>query len=327
MEKLISDDLLKELGDISKRAKRFFKDASKAISSMSYTEPFDRPPFRDAFWKNLPHSLQLVATALVARIIRIAPLIAESSKMTPYLTQADQIELGHSIKGMRSALRLCRYSYWEPDVLHDEGTVLGIKPAGQSDDEGIPPHTAERVFEDCVKQIVSIVELVNPLTVGRVEQNIELKTQQSLGFLPDTAFIMMWMDPARYELEDTYQTVKRCFKEFNIEADRADDIEHEGLITEKIIDQIKSSEFLFADLSGARPSVYYEVGFAHAIRKRVILYRKLGEKLHFDLAGYNCPEYKNLSDLESKLRKRLSHMTGRQLGKQAAEVKSKKGKG
>ncbi len=91
------------------------------------------------------------------------------------------------------------------------------------------------------------------------------------------------------------------------------------MIKEKIIDKIKSSEFLFADLTGARPSVYYEVGFAHAIRKRVVLYRKAGEKLHFDLAGYNCPEYKNLSDLEGMLRKRLFHMTGRQIGKVSSE--------
>ncbi len=47
------------------------------------------------------------------------------------------------------------------------------------------------------------------------------------------------------------------------------------------------------------------------IPKRVMLYRKAGEKIHFDLAGYNCPEYTNLSDLEDKLIKRLSHMTGK----------------
>lgn len=176
-----------------------------------------------------------------------------------------------------------------------------------------------KIFEDYYKRISGIVELVSPLTVEHAEQTIERRGQLS-GFKPDTAFIMMWMDPRRPELEDIYNTVKRCFNKFNNMAERADDIEHDGLITEKIIDKIKSSEFLYADHTGARPSVYYEVGFAHAIGKRVILYRKIGEKIHFDLSGYNSPEYSNLSDLEKKLIKRLSHLTGRIIAEQASET-------
>lgn len=315
MKKLNRDELLTELNDIHVQGMRFFNDASEELKEVTYGVPHYGLIKRKEFWDKLTESLQDKATSLISRIIEIAPLIAESARMTPYLSQVDQIDLGHAIKGIRSALRLCRYHYWAPEVLHDEGTVLGVQPAGQSDDEGIQPKEALPIFEDCFRRIKGTVELVSPSTVMRAEQEIEKRGQLLSGFQPDTAFIMMWMDPKRPDLEDIYNTVKRCFDKFKITAERADDIEHEGLITAEIINKIKSSEFLYADLTGARPSVYYEVGFAHAISKRVILFRKTGEKIHFDLAGYNCPEYINLSDLEGKLIKRLSHMTGRKIDK------------
>ena len=68
----------------------------------------------------------------------------------------------------------------------------------------------------------------------------------------------------------------------------------------------------FADLTGERLSVYYEVGYAHALKKRVILYREKGTKIHFDLAHRNCPEYENMRELRQLLTKRLSAMTGKE---------------
>jgi nucleoside 2-deoxyribosyltransferase len=121
--------------------------------------------------------------------------------------------------------------------------------------------------------------------------------------------IMMMMDPDHPELENVKTTIREEFARVNIRAVRADEIEHLGEITHCILEEIKNAEVLIADLTGGRPSVYYEIGYAHAIGKRVIMYRKKNERLHFDLAVHNCPEYANLTELRGKLRKRLAAMT------------------
>ncbi len=256
MENSDRKKLLEDLTSIHKKGVEFFRNASDSLEGLTYsTDAFGKYD-RDEFWDKLETPQQKKAQLLISRIVKVAPLISESARLTSYLSQTDQIDLGHAIKGIRSSLRLCRYRFWGPEVLHD-GQVLGVESAGQTDDEGIYPDTALQIFEECHRRILGVVELVNPLTVQIAEKNIIATGQRTTPIELDSAFIMMWMDPNHPELEDIYTTIKRCFKNFGISAERVDDIEHSGKITEEIINKIRSSEFLYADLTGARPNVYY----------------------------------------------------------------------
>lgn len=311
MDNSTRDNLIKRLDAIKNQGYSFFKQASADLDGCSYSDDGYGKVDKNEFWNQLDENTQKIAIETISKIIDETPLIAECARLTPYLSQTDQIEIGHSIKAIRASLRLRKYRYWDPEVLHDEGMVLGVSPPGQSDDDGINSYKAEKIFSESYDRILAIVELLNPITLKTANDNIKITGQSKVTFRPNTAFIMMWMDERNHELEDVHNVVKRCFENIGVSAERADDIEHDGRITEEIINKIQTSEYLFADLSGSRPNVYYEVGFAHALSKRVILFRKMGEAVHFDLAGYNCPEYRNMSDLESKLIKRLESMTGK----------------
>jgi hypothetical protein len=129
--------------------------------------------------------------------------------------------------------------------------------------------------------------------------------------IPNTAFILMAMDKNDNLLPDVHNTIKEVCSLFNIIAQRADDIEHAEKITDVILNKIRTSQYIIADLTSERPNVYYEVGFAHAIGKHPILYRRENTKIHFDLILHNVPEYKNCSELKEKLIHRFEAILGR----------------
>jgi len=230
-------------------------------------------------------------------------------KHSPLLDEADAREIVTLTKTMRSALYLRTYYYSGPEAIHEDGIVFGIKPAEQSE-ELTDIVSAHKIFKAAHRSTLKILDLVNQEST-ELFSSPQMPQQAISKYRPNTAFIMMWMDKDHPELDDVSDAIKITFETFGIRALRADDIEHEGTITRRILDEIETSEFLIADLTGERPSVYYEIGFAHALDKRVILYRKKGTPLHFDLAVHNCPEYENLGDLKSKLTKRLTVLTNK----------------
>jgi hypothetical protein len=172
------------------------------------------------------------------------------------------------------------------------------------------PVSIQAAMEEAMEVMEAALRLVRTASIS-VPPTTAISHAPTAGHIKNTAFIIMWMDPARPELVDVHQGVKEGFAEFGIAAVRADEIQHQDRITDLVLAQIAQSEFLFADLSGERPNVYYEVGYAHALGKRPILYRRKGTPLHFDLSVHNVPEYENVTQLRNLLRDRLAAMTGR----------------
>jgi hypothetical protein len=301
--------LIDSLDRLAVDSSLYFKKAEATLTNVQREENWHRFE-RDHFWAELPPNLHEEAISLAERLILLAGMIAAAIRNATLASEADQRDLMTGTKAMRAALLLRRFNSWTTEVLHDEGTVLGVQPAGQSDGQPCPPETALRTFAEWKERISAILDLVSASrSLGPAG---ELDVTAPARYRPNTAFIMMSMDKSKPELIDVVDAVKQVFELFDIRAVRSDDIEHEELITNRILSEIKTAEFCFSDLTGERPNVYYEVGYAHALGRRVILYRKAGTGLHFDLAGYNCPEYDNLRDLKIKLTKRLVHLTNRQ---------------
>jgi hypothetical protein len=253
-----------------------------------------------------------IADNLRERARAVVFKIAQAANLSPLLAEADQKDLRIAAKKISAALALREYIFWDATALANEDVLLGVHPAGQ-EERDIDVSGARAQFHQACAGVFKILDFIFPSEIELTRAIVSAEIPSIKRYRPNTAFILMWISREHPELEDVKNSFKEVFKEFGIDAIRSDEIEHQDVITKRILDEISTAEFLIADLTGERPSVYYEVGYAHAIGKRPILFRKKDTPLHFDLAVHNVPEYENLTDLQRKLRNRLSVLTNRRI--------------
>lgn len=85
---------------------------------------------------------------------------------------------------------------------------------------------------------------------------------------PHTVFTVMPFTSYFHDVFTSYQDV--C-KGLGFEAVRCDEVETNDRIVQRIIDGIRTSAFVIADVSEARPNVLYELGFAQGLGKQVVV--------------------------------------------------------
>jgi len=107
-----------------------------------------------------------------------------------------------------------------------------------------------------------------------------------------------------------------------VDARRVDRILHNDDITDKITEELKSADLVIADLTYARPSVYYEAGYAERAETTPVIYtcrrdhllRGASEGLcvHFDVGHRNIITWDDSSDrkFSGALSKRIALVLG-----------------
>ncbi len=128
---------------------------------------------------------------------------------------------------------------------------------------------------------------------------------------PKAFVVMQFTD----EYNDLYKEVIRPVTEnCGYDCERADEAHTTNPILQDIIQSIKESSVIIADITPNNPNVFYEVGYAHAINKPTILLSdRKQERLPFDISGFRALFYDNTivgkSAMEKSLKKYLDTLT------------------
>ncbi len=113
--------------------------------------------------------------------------------------------------------------------------------------------------------------------------------------------------PFAEEFRDVYELgIKPACAEAGAVCERVDEQIFFESILGRIYRQIVRADVIVADMTGRNPNVFYEVGFAHALNKMVLLLTRTSEDIPFDLNHYPHIIYgRSITGLRDELRRRV----------------------
>ena len=116
---------------------------------------------------------------------------------------------------------------------------------------------------------------------------------------PRNVFMIMSF---KRKFKTMFTSCEEVCQEFKFKAERTDESASLERIVPRIETGIQKSAFVIADLSEPSPNVFYELGFARAVGKDVILTARKNTQLPFDVRDIPTILWENKNDLKHKLR-------------------------
>jgi hypothetical protein len=112
-------------------------------------------------------------------------------------------------------------------------------------------------------------------------------------------FVLM---PFEDKFTDVYQFgIKQACEKAEAYAERLDEQIFTESMLQRIYNQIAKADVVIADMTGRNPNVFYEVGYAHALGKVVVLLTQDKDDIPFDLKHYRHIIYENATGLSPQL--------------------------
>lgn len=137
---------------------------------------------------------------------------------------------------------------------------------------------------------------INPIFITRSFKN-----------RPKSCFVLM---PFTQKWSDrVFQHIKEILAGLNYQAYRADDLYGYDVL-EDIWTAINESEIIIADTTAKNPNVFYEIGIAHTLGKKVILLSQNAKDIPFDFKRYRHIIYEGNVDGFQQLMKELPKYLG-----------------
>lgn len=172
------------------------------------------------------------------------------------------------------------------------------------------------VIDKAPEHLAPVMTSTGEIYIRRGEETTKLSNEDELRLLrknvPEpqpvakncVVFVAMsFRDEEEPALVDYYHAMKRAVErtKLPIELVRIDLVEGDYEISQQLMNEIDNSDIVIADFTLSPANVYFELGYARGIRKRIIQTARKSTALEFDVRNWRTTFYRNANELEEKL--------------------------
>jgi hypothetical protein len=125
----------------------------------------------------------------------------------------------------------------------------------------------------------------------------------------------------RSDLEDAFDSYKQVCMELGYECERINEESAGERILPDIVARLERAAFVIADLTELRPNVFYELGYADGLKKKVVVTAKDGTELPFDVKDIPTIFWDGQRKLREDLKKRIQAVVKTGIGTAADPIR------
>jgi hypothetical protein len=170
------------------------------------------------------------------------------------------------------------------------GRWPGRSPVARCAAAGRPGEDRRRLVDEAASQVVGRPR------VGQLDSGAQRLIDN------DLVFVACSFNP---DMDPIFDAVAAAATAVGLRAARVKDFHGDYRIMDRILSSIRAARLIVADLSGERPNVYFELGYARGLGKTVITIRRTSAVPHFDVQDWTCIEYIDSRPLEQQLQERF----------------------
>jgi hypothetical protein len=167
----------------------------------------------------------------------------------------------------------------------------------------------EQEFNDFDQKYAGLVERLEYEQLNSVKSDWNQHAMDLLALaekVAESRWVLVIMSYAdRPDLVDAYQTFKAVVEGAGYRCERVTEENARDRILPDILERVRRAAFTIVDLTDLRPNVFYELGYADGLGKRVIVTAKEGTDLPFDVKDIPTIFWSGQTQLRRDLEKRI----------------------